>query len=79
MTDSADRAIREKFRRWRWHPETFVREELHAEPDAWQLEVLQLFPHHERIAMKACKGPGKTTVLAWLILTLKRRKAAAKS
>lgn len=61
-------AVRERFRRWRWYPETFVREELGAEPDAWQLEVLRLFPHHNRIAMKACKGPGKTATLAWLIL-----------
>ncbi len=63
-----DAKIRAKLKRWRWHPEDMVREEFGAEPDAWQLEVLRLFPHNERIAMKACKGPGKTAVLAWLIL-----------
>ena len=52
-------------RRWREDPVSFVREELHVEPDPWQAEILTAFPHHERIAMKACKGPGKTTILAW--------------
>lgn len=44
-----------------------VREEFGAEPDPWQLEALLAFPHHNRLALKACKGPGKTAVLAWLI------------
>ena len=66
--DSLDAAVRERFRRWRWFPETMVREEFGVEPDAWQLEALRLFPHNSRLAMKACKGPGKTAVLAWLIL-----------
>lgn len=55
-------------RRWREHPVTFVREELHVEPDEWQIEALEAFPKHNRLALKACKGPGKTTVLAWCIL-----------
>ena len=45
-----------------------MREEFGVEPDPWQLEALRVFPHNERLAMKACKGPGKTAVLAWLIL-----------
>jgi len=53
-------------RKWREDPVTFVVEELHVEPDPWQAKVLRAFPHHQRIAMKACKGPGKTTLLAWL-------------
>lgn len=53
-------------RRWRMDPISFVREELHVEPDLWQQEVLRIFPHNQRIAMKACKGPGKTTLLSWL-------------
>lgn len=61
-------AVRRRFHRWRWHPETFVYEELHVEPDAWQLEALKVFPHNPRLALKACKGPGKTALLAWLIL-----------
>jgi len=53
-------------KRWRDDPVAFVREELHVEPDPWQAEVLRIFPHQQRIAMKACKGPGKTTILSWL-------------
>lgn len=61
-------AIRARLHRWRWHPETMVREEFGVEPDAWQLEALRLFPHNQRLALKACKGPGKTAVLAWFVL-----------
>lgn len=49
-----------------------VREEFNAEPDGWQLIALRAFASRDkqamRIAMKACKGPGKTTLLAWCIL-----------
>lgn len=62
-----ERDAKETLDRWRWHPEAMVREEYGIEPDAWQLEVLQAFPHNNRLAMKACKGPGKTAVLAWLV------------
>lgn len=55
-------------RRWREDPVAFVREEFQAEPDPWQHEALSLYPRSPRLAMKACKGPGKTTVLAWIIL-----------
>lgn len=51
--------------RWRWHPDEMVRELFQAEPDPWQLEGLRVFPHKNRIAFKASKGPGKTTELAW--------------
>jgi phage terminase large subunit len=43
-----------------------VRELFGIEPDLWQAEVLDLFPISPRLAMKACTGPGKTAVLAWL-------------
>lgn len=44
-----------------------MRECFHADPDPWQVDVLQLMaaPGRKRIAMKACAGPGKTAVLAW--------------
>jgi Domain of unknown function DUF302 len=48
------------------HPAKMVREIFGARPDPWQEEALELFPTTPRIAMKACKGPGKSTVLAWL-------------
>ena len=60
MNESAD-----KIRRWREDPAYFVRDQFGVEPDAWQLEVLEAFPHSPRLAMKACKGPGKTALLAW--------------
>lgn len=52
---------------WREHPDIFVREVFNVTPDPWQDDVLKAFPHNQRMAMKACKGPGKTCLLAWLI------------
>ena len=52
---------------WRTDYPRAVRQLFQVEPDAWQLDVLAAFPHHQRVAMKAAKGPGKTTVLAWII------------
>lgn len=66
MTDAEK--IRRRLERWREHPVTFVREEFGAEPDAWQAEALEAFPHSPRLALKACKGPGKTAFLAWILL-----------
>jgi hypothetical protein len=64
-----DRIARRRLQLWREDPIRMVREEFKAEPDAWQAEALTLFaqPATERLALKACKGPGKTTVLAWII------------
>src|SRR5579864_157198 len=67
--------------RWRKSPVLFVREILGVTPDPWQVDVLNAFPNHQRLAMKACKGPGKTAVEAWLawnfLLTRKQPKIAA--
>jgi len=52
-------------KRWRDRPDDFVREVFSVEPDFWQADALRAFSKHKRVAMKACKGPGKTTVLAW--------------
>lgn len=43
-----------------------VRELFKIEPDLWQQDVLNDFPHHPAQAMACCKGPGKTAVIAWL-------------
>lgn len=59
-------AAGDKIRLWRERPDVFVREVFGVVPDAWQDEVLKAFPHKQRIAMKACKGPGKTALEAWL-------------
>jgi hypothetical protein len=50
---------------WKHDPRRFVRDVFRVVPDPWQDEVLAAFPRNQRLAMKACKGPGKTTVLAW--------------
>lgn len=59
-------ASAEKLRLWREKPQAFVREVFGVTPDAWQDDALEAFPHAPRLAMKACKGPGKTAVLAWI-------------
>jgi hypothetical protein len=59
------REAAERIRKWREDPLLFVRENFGVEPDEWQKDVLEAFPKHRRLAMKACKGPGKTSVEAW--------------
>ena len=56
-------------KRWRDSPWLFVAEVFNVLPDPWQEKVLHLVAKREtrRLAMKACKGPGKTAVLAWII------------
>ena len=60
------RVVREAIKRWREHPDQFVREVFKATPDVWQDDILKAFPISPQIAMSACKGPGKTTELSWL-------------
>ncbi len=54
--------------RWRIDPVAFVVEELKVTPYLWQAEVLRAFPVNKRLALQACKGPGKSACLSWLIL-----------
>jgi hypothetical protein len=56
----------QRIRLWRERPSVFVREVFSVTPDAWQDEILDAFPTHQRLAMTACKGPGKTALLAWI-------------
>lgn len=65
MTDT-NKAAMLKIKRWREDPVTFVTECFGVTPDEWQVDVLRAFPAERRIAMKACKGPGKSCVMAWL-------------
>jgi hypothetical protein len=47
-------------------PIGFVREVLHAEPDAWQLEALRALARgHTRIAVRSGHGVGKSAMAAW--------------
>ena len=57
----------EVIKRWREDPVHFVRQELKAEPDRWQISALRAFadPAIRRISMQACAGPGKSALLAW--------------
>lgn len=59
-----------QIRSWKLDANLFVRQACGAVPDAWQARALRLVsnPATRRLAFKACKGPGKTAVLAWIIL-----------
>lgn len=58
--------------RWRAEPWTYVRQVLRAEPDEWQLDVLQEVAARMkaraavRVALKGAKGVAKSTLLAFL-------------
>jgi phage terminase large subunit len=60
----------EKMRRWRRDPVFYVRDRFGVEPDAWQADALMAVGAGDiirfRLALKACAGPGKTAVLAWI-------------
>lgn len=67
MAANADRKwLSDGIKRWIASPATMVRELFKIEPDAWQVKVLEEFPRQQYMALLACKGPGKTTCLAWL-------------
>lgn len=57
-------------RAWRHEPVRFVREVFGVEPDAWQRDALALVGgearQNRKLCMKACTGPGKSAVLAWI-------------
>lgn len=59
----------DKLALWRKNPRAFVEDPLifNAKPDQWQAEDLEALPHFNRFAWQACKGPGKTALLAWAI------------
>lgn len=57
-------------RRWRTDPVYFVNDQFGVEPDLWQKDALGAVARADvdrfRLALKACAGPGKTAVLAWI-------------
>jgi phage terminase large subunit len=56
----------QKLARWMDDPVRMVVDEFKVtELDPWQVEFLKAFPHRQRMAAIACKGPGKTAVLSW--------------
>lgn len=71
MTDTpqlsdGERAFIKMVAIFRDDPVKMVRDLFGVEPDLWQVEALESFPKTRRLAMKACAGPGKTAVLAWI-------------
>jgi len=60
----------EKWATFVFDPAGFVREVIGAEPDEWQCNVMQDIVTSDKIrtAVRSCHGPGKTTLLAWLII-----------
>ena len=55
-----------RLRIWRYDAVQFVVDNFGTYPDPWQEDILRAYTRNNRIAMKACKGPGKTCVLAWI-------------
>lgn len=76
---------RDKLQLWKENVFAFAEDNFDFKPDAWQAKVFEAFPHadHRRLAMKACKGPGKTAVMAILgwnfLVTRPQCKVAATS
>ena len=58
-----------RIRAWREDPILFVKDNFKATPDIWQADALRAYASGDservRIAMLACAGPGKSTVLCW--------------
>lgn len=71
MSDTIERA-QVRLATWRHEPVRMVREEFGVEPDIWQARALKAWARQDqmrmRIALQACVGPGKTSVLAWCAL-----------
>ncbi len=60
----------EDLSRWRCNPAVMVWDLFGATPDTWQAEALRAYSSApiSRVSMRACAGPGKSTVLAWCIV-----------
>ena len=64
----ADNPFHVAITRYARAPIAFVREVLHAEPDAWQIEALRAVARgHTRIAIRSGHGVGKSCLAAWLV------------
>ena len=60
--------LADRFSRYRDDPVGFVREQLGAWPEPYQVEVLEACAGSPRVAWRAAHGTGKTAVLAWALL-----------
>lgn len=63
-------AATDRIRLWRAEPQRFVRDVFGVEPDAWQDDALAKlggdYNPARKLCMKACTGPGKSALLAWM-------------
>ena len=66
MSTAAMKKSAEQIATWRRDPVAFVRDVFKVEPDKWQVRALRNYASNNRSGAKACKGPGKTAVLAWI-------------
>jgi phage terminase large subunit len=61
---------RARIQEWRQDPVKFVSEAFGVTPDEWQVDALRSlggdYKQVRRLCMKACTGPGKSAVLAWI-------------
>lgn len=58
----------DRLRRWRYNVAEFAFENFGFTPDPWQSEAFEAWGRgDQRIALQACKGPGKTAFLAILV------------
>ena len=65
---TADNPFHVAISRYARAPIAFVREVLHQEPDAWQIEALRAVARgHTRIAIRSGHGVGKSCLAAWLV------------
>lgn len=59
-----------KIREWRVDPVRFVLDNFDTTPDEWQVDFLRGiggdYNPKRKVGMKACTGPGKSAVLAWV-------------
>lgn len=60
-------ALAEILLHWQTHPTDFVLQALGAQPDPWQCDVMDAVAQEDNVAVRACHGVGKTTLLAWII------------
>ena len=60
--------LAERFEPYRDRPVAFVKECLGADPEPYQVELLEAAASEPRIAWRAAHGVGKTATLAWLLL-----------
>lgn len=67
VNEAVQEKARQGFKIWRGDPVRFVRDQFGVEPDEWQKDALRAVAVNPKVAMSACKGPGKSCLLAWVI------------